>query len=222
MPRSLTCLASLLLLLTAACSRPEPPAPDPLAITPHSAAIDLGAIRARLSAHRERQLERLDAYAHAGQFPHDYTTEPSLHMFRDDAGRLCAVANLVHRDGRDDLVDTTARSHNDLAIADVSDGPMLDWILASGLTQEELARIQAPAPLVQRAPAVVRPPRPAPRPVEIARNTPPNAMTEAQMTAALRAHIANVEAELRAHADHSLDLAIDRYVAHRESTAGAS
>lgn len=222
MLRSVTRFASLVLLLTAACSHPEPPSPDSPSITSNGAAIDVGAIRVRLSAHREQQLERLDAYARAGQFPHDYTTQPSLHMFRDAAGRLCAVANLVHRDGRDDLVDATARRQNDLAIADVSDGPILDWILASGLTQEELALIQAPAPFVQRAPAVVRRPVPAPRPLEVARNTADNAMTEAQMNAALRAHIANVEADLREHTDRSLDLAVDRYVALRDRSGASS
>lgn len=167
-------------------------------------------VRAQLAAHRDQQTARLHAYAGAGQFPHDYTTAPSLHMFRDAEGRLCAVANLVHQDGRDDLVEATVRTRNDLAVADVHDGPILDWMLGSGLTQEELARIQAPAPLLAAPPLQ---PAPSPRPVAL-----PEAprMDEATMVAAIRAHIAQVEEELRANREKSLDVAVDRWMAaHR-------
>jgi hypothetical protein len=169
------------------------------------------AVRAQLAAHRDQQIARLDAYARAGQFPHDYTTAPSLHMFRDAAGRLCAVANLVHQDGRDDLVDATVRTRNDLAVADVHEGPILDWMLGSGLTQEELASIQAPAPLL----APPQPSAPAPRPV-----AGPEAprFDEKAMIALIRAHITQVEGELRANREQSLDVAVDRWMAaHRTS-----
>jgi hypothetical protein len=154
-------------------------------------------LRAQLAAHRDQQIARLDAYARAGQFPHDYTTAPSLHMFRDAEGRLCAVANLVHEDGRDDLVEATVRNRNDLVVVDVHDGPMLDWMLDSGLTQEELARIQAPAPMVAVPPLPPAPPR----------------IDEVAMIAAIRAHIAEVEKELRANGDKSLDVAVARWKA---------
>jgi hypothetical protein len=202
-------IAPFVLFLATACSRAPTP-PDPLAAT-HTA-IGRAAIRARLAAHRDQQLQRLEAYASAGQFPHNYTTAPSLHMFRDDAGRLCAVANLLHQDGRDDLVDATVRDRNDFEIADAHGGPMLDWVLASGLTQEELARIQAPA-VVRRPRAPLPRQVPVPRPVEVARNQPENAIPEAQMDAAVRAHVTAVEVELRANAARSLDLAVDRYIA---------
>ena len=192
------------LLLLAGCHDPDAARERPQPTTQQAEAI-----RAQLSAHREQQIARLDVYARGGQFPHDYTTAPSLHMFRDAAGRLCAVANLVHQDGRDDLVDVTVRTRNDLAVADVHDGPILDWMLGSGLTQEELASIQAPAPLL----APPQPVAPAPRPV--AQNDAPR-IDEKAMNALIRAHIAQVEGELRANREKSLDVAVDRWMAaHR-------
>ncbi|HEX8796205.1 MAG TPA: hypothetical protein VF765_34885 [Polyangiaceae bacterium] len=181
------------LLLLAGCGGPDAARDrhDPMAATAQSP-VD---VRAQLAAHRDEQMARLEAYSRAGQFPHDYTTAPSLHMFRDADGRLCAVANLVHQDGRDDLVETTVRTRNDLVVADVHDGPMLDWMLGSGLTQEELARIQAPAPVLAAPPVRPAPPR----------------VDEVAMIAAIRAHIAQVEAELRANREKSLDVAVDRW-----------
>jgi hypothetical protein len=209
-------IACLSLLLAAACSRPDTPSREDPGTSKTALGLDRAAIRAEFAAHRQQQLERLEEYAAAGEFPHDYTTAPSLHMFRDDAGRLCAVANLVHRDGRDDLVSATVRDHNDLAVADVHDGPMLAWMLTSGLTQEELARIQAPAPMVQRAPTR---PQLVARTLEVAKNTVTRAITEAQMKATIRGHVAQVEAELVAGKDHSLDIAVDRYIAWRTGAA---
>jgi hypothetical protein len=177
------------LLLLAGCHQP-----DATRDRPHPTTENAQALRAQLAAHRDQEIARLDDYARAGQFPHDYTTAPSLHMFRDAEGRLCAVANLVHQDGRDDLVDVTVRTRNDLTVADVHDGPILDWMLGSGLTQEELARIQAPAPVL----AVPR-------------------IDEPAMIAAIRAHIAQVEAELRANREHSLDVAVDRWMAAHQT-----
>ena len=187
-----TYAASLVFFLgVASCSRaPATFEPTPF---PHSA-NDRTAVRARLAAHRDQQVERLETYSRAGAFPHDETVAPSLHVFKDAAGRLCAVANLVHADGRDDLVAATVREHNDLAIADVHGGAMGEWILASGLTQEELARIQVPAVYVPR-------------------------VSEAQLQAAVRAHIAEVEAELRANREASLDSAVERYVARANGVA---
>jgi hypothetical protein len=181
MRRSLAVLSVLVALTQVALAGARPrPAPD--------------AIRARLAARRATAIERLHAYAVAGQFPHDYVMAPALHMFRDDAGRYCAVANLVHLDGRDDLVEEVVRAQNDLAVADVHEGELYDWMLGSGFTQEELARIQKPAPFVER-----RPP------------------SEDAMNRAMVAHLTAVEAELRASTDASLTIATQRYQARPRS-----
>jgi hypothetical protein len=144
-------------------------------------------------------------------------------MFRDAEGRYCAVANLVHQDGRDDLVEQTVREHNDLAVHDVTDGPMKAWILESGLTQEELERVQLPAmPMDARfrrlqpeaAPLVAAKKVDAPKPLETPTvHAMPVAAAERDEEALrtqVRAHLAEVEGELRAHTDASLALAVRR------------
>jgi hypothetical protein len=202
----LTTLLRLLpagLLVLAACSG-SPPSPAPKRSEPvASEPSQRDSVRARLAVHRVQQVERLGEYASRGEFPHNYDAPPSAHIFRDDAGRLCAVANLVHQDGRDDLVDATVRANNGLAIADVHDGPMLDWVLGSGLTQEELARIQMPAPVITR-----------PQPVRKAAPLVARAdADETRMKEAVVRHVEQVQAELRAATEKSLDAAVERYLA---------
>jgi hypothetical protein len=193
------------LFVLSACSgshpSPTPTRSEPTASEP--SARDFA--RARLAVHRVQQIERLGEYASRGEFPHNYAKAPSAHIFRDDAGRLCAVANLVHQDGRDDLVDATVRARNDLAVADVHDGPMLEWILGSGLTQEELVRVQLPAPVVMRPP-----PKPAKQADPLVARA---AAEEARMKEAVVRHIEQVQAALRADTEKSLDAAADRYLA---------
>jgi hypothetical protein len=175
-------------------------------------------LRARLAQHREQQLARLHAYAQAGVFPRNERSPGYVHMFRDDGGRLCAVANLVHADGRDDLVDDVAAHHNDLQIAHVHDGPLYDWLLASGLSQEELARIQVPLP-----------PRMRPKPLAVAAGKPTRAAgpaaivrSEDDVRTEIQGKLAEVEADLRAGSERSLDLALARWVDARPGPAAVA
>src|SRR5207244_11656845 len=100
---------------------------------------------------------------------------------------------------------------NDLAVADVPEVPLMAWVLASGLTQEELVDIQLPAPPLTN--------RPLPKVQQVAQKPenlvidPPGAIAEAQMDAIVRAHVAEVEARLRASTEASLDVAVTRYMA---------
>ncbi len=200
-PRGLRRFALVAVLLSAACSRPAPPGAEGASrpVAP-AAALDRAAVRAQLAEHRTRELAHLHEYGVAGQFPHNTTTAPSLHMFRDPEGRLCAVADLIQTDGRGDLVEATVLAQNDVAIADVHGGAMMDWIVRSGLTQEELVRIQAPAPFLARRPPPL--PRPAADPLNVATAPSP----EEQMNAAIASHVTQVEAELRASTERSLDV----------------
>jgi hypothetical protein len=199
---------ALLAAPAAGCARRDPD-PHPVASVT-TRAVERAAVRARLAAHRAQQIEQLHAYGERGEFPRQVTSQAPLHVFRDDAGRLCAVANLIDKDGRGDLVLATARTRNELAIAGVEDGPILDWALASGLTREELVRIQAPAPPL--LPARMPPPAP-PRPADVARNDAARPVSVAEMTAAIRAHVREVEAELRDGTEPSLDVAVERLLA---------
>jgi len=167
---------------------PHPPEPA------RPAAPDRTALRARLANRRAEQIAHLHAYGEKRQFPLNVHNAPNFHMFCDPKGRLCAVANLLETDGRHDLVQTTARENNALSVADVHDGPIMDWILASGLTREEVVRVQ------------LWPARPVPK-------TRKPATVEERMNAAVAKHVVQMEAELKANTDASLVIAVERYLA---------
>lgn len=94
---------------------------------------------------REMNLDRLQAYGKAGIFPRN-TDYPGkrLPCFIDKYGTRCAVAHLMEKSGYPDLVKKMARTNSHMRVKDIKDGPALDWIKRSGLTQEELARMQCP------------------------------------------------------------------------------
>ena len=115
----------LLLLITACVSTRTPVSPT----TPD------------LAARRAQMIAWLHDYAAAGVFPRDDAGRP-LSVFRDTHGVRCPMAELIFRSGHADLVDQVATTHNDLRLADVHSGPLHAWILASGLTQEEVVMIQ--------------------------------------------------------------------------------
>ncbi len=148
---------------------------------------DAKLVRVQLAARRKLQIERLHAYAANGVFPKNRVSQMPLNVFRDDDGHLCAVANLVDLDGKHALVDQTAKTNNFVRVAEQSSGDLHDWVLTSGFTKEEIARIQAPY-----------------MPME-----PSTAWLEKEKER-LQTHFADVERELLANQDASLDLAVTR------------
>lgn len=178
-----------------------------------SAAPEASMTRDELRAHRRQQLARLQAYADAGVFPRNYPDVNHVHMFKDPDGRYCAVANLIHQDGRDDVVDRIAFEDNGFTIATEDDTEVDAWIRTSGLTRAEVTRIQRPAPTVFRARpalqavAALEPIAPAPAPFAPV-PAPDAPVSEAEMTRALQTQLAAIETELRAHEDASLDEAV--------------
>jgi hypothetical protein len=153
---------------------------------------DLAATRAELAARRATQIERFHAYAQAGVFPKNRVMPVMANIFRDEDGHLCAVANLVHLDGHDDLVDHAARTNNFVRVAQVPEGPLHDWVLTSGLTNEEIAVIQEPY-----MPAV------------------PTADFDQAERARLQTKFAEIEKKLVASHEASLDTAVARLAASR-------
>jgi hypothetical protein len=107
-------------------------------------AVDRDELRKELAAQRDLNLKRFHAYRKAGVYPHNSYEQGFINVWRDDDQHLCAVANLVAKQGNDELVDSVASEENFVRIADVSSGPLLDWVLTSGFTQEEIAMIQYP------------------------------------------------------------------------------
>lgn len=106
--------------------------------------IDRAKLRKELAARRDLNLKRFHTYRLARVYPHNTYQKGFLHVWRDNDRHLCAVANLIAKDGRDDLVDKTETENNNIRLADVTTGPLMDWVLTSGFTQEELVMIQWP------------------------------------------------------------------------------
>ena len=101
-------------------------------------------LQAELTAARKLQIQRLRAYANARQFPRNTYAMGKVNVLIDDDGNICAAANLMAQDGRLALVQRLAAKNNFLRFADVKSGAAYQWILHSGLTQEEIALIQEP------------------------------------------------------------------------------
>jgi hypothetical protein len=153
--------------------------------------------RVYLSQQRATQIARLRVYAQNGVFPLNRVRPGRVNVFVDPSGRLCAVANLMALSGHRTLVDRVAQSNNFLQFRDVSSGPLADWALSSGLTREELIRIQEPYSFI-----------PA--------NVPQNIAWQAEQAerARLQAHFAMVLQELEFNTDRSLDVAVSRLGSH--------
>jgi hypothetical protein len=117
-------------------------APDP---QPDAPGIDKTELRRALGEERAMHLARFDEYRKKRVYPHN-TYEPGmLNVWRDADDHLCAIATLVHLDGKDDVVDAIAKGDNFVKTADLTDGPVMDWMLTSGFTQEEVVMIQQPS-----------------------------------------------------------------------------
>ena len=154
----------------------------------------------QLAARRALNLTRFIAYRERGIFPDNHVQPGMRNVFIDDEGHICAAANLIDADGLGSIVRQVAREANDIRLADVRDGVLLDWILASGFTQQEVALIQEPYDFID-----VREPSIEEREFEEKRR--------------LQQHFTEVEAALRQNAHASLALAVDRLIAHRAAHA---
>jgi hypothetical protein len=106
--------------------------------------VDRDVLRKELAAQRTLNLKRFAEYRRARVYPHNSYENGKLNVWRDADEHLCAVANLMAKQGLDTLVTQTATEHNFVRIADVTSGPLIDWVLTSGLTQEEIVMIQWP------------------------------------------------------------------------------
>ncbi len=161
--------------------------------------------RARLDDARTRQIERLKAYADAGRFPRNHRIFGRVPIFVDDDGATCAVAHLMTLDGRGAAVKAISAADNYIYVEDVREGPLVDWVLFSGLLIEEAALIQpgytrwrgGRGPLDAAGP---------PRTAEW--NRPERARVPED--ARLRAHFARVVEQLERHRARAVETALDR------------
>jgi hypothetical protein len=90
----------------------------------------------------------LREYREAGRFPRNHRfVGRAIPFFRDSGGALCAMAYLIERTGRRDLVDRVALTRNNAFIAELADDPALRaWLDSVGLSVAEAGRIQPTYP----------------------------------------------------------------------------
>jgi hypothetical protein len=85
----------------------------------------------------------LQEYTDAGRFPVNDRFPAATPIFRDSRGTLCAMAYLIDRSGRGDLVDRVAATRNTEYIPRLADDPdLVAWLDSAGLSVAEAARIQ--------------------------------------------------------------------------------
>ena len=178
---------------------------------PSPKADDVASARAELAQRREEMITALHTYWERGAFPVNVYQARTVNIFRDDEGRLCAVANLVHASGHDDLVLAQVETDNYIRLKDLgADGPLADWILGSGFTREELVDLQGAGY------EYMRPQMPNEQTIQLGQNTlnvdTPRVVAE---RAALRTRLAAAEQRLRHDNDQSLDVAAARLAAAR-------
>lgn len=127
-----------------ACSTPRvsasPAPPQPLVAPAVTGALPSTDVVIELAAQRAKLLGWLHDYREAGVFPSVLGMPASV--FVDPSGVRCPMAELLHKSGRDDLIDAVAREANTVRLADIHAGPLHAWMLGSGLTQEEIALVQ--------------------------------------------------------------------------------
>lgn len=103
----------------------------------------LSEVEKKIREHRQLQIERLHEYRDRGQFPrNEGESQTSVPIFVDSHGTHCAVGYLMHRSGADEAVAEVVAENNLVYVPDVEQGMLVDWVLQSGLTQEEAALIQ--------------------------------------------------------------------------------
>jgi len=144
-----------LLAVTASCG-PDGPGNDPewteLAVS-HYARVErelLAADTSHLSPGQSTERERLIRELRAYRERRDFTVNADFRgarvpYFVDGDGRLCAVANLLHQWGEDDLVARVAAGDNHAYVSDLAGSPELTaWLSGVGLSAWEAARNQVP------------------------------------------------------------------------------
>ncbi|MGH7444769.1 MAG: hypothetical protein ACREKM_07835 [Longimicrobiales bacterium] len=107
-------------------------------------ARDVSGLSVQQRAARTRLIAWLQDYSAAGEFPlNDGQSDVAVPIFRDADGTLCAMAYLIARDGRTDIVDRVANARNTAYIRELVDDPeLVAWLDEVGLTAAEAARIQ--------------------------------------------------------------------------------
>lgn len=163
--------------------------------------VDRAQVKAALAARRKQNLALFNAYRTGGVYPHNFVADGKLNVWLDDEGHLCAAATIIANSGNRDLAMSVPTTNNFVRLADVTDGALMDWMLTSGFTQEEIAAIQEPF---------------------MGRMQPIQEQPSAQRLAEdrrLARRYAQVERQLIKARKKSLELTVDRLMQHPELAA---
>jgi HEAT repeat protein len=117
------------------------------------------------AAHRQLVIELLGNYGASQAFP-EWPAGMGVRwpIFRDDHGRLCALAHLLDRTGGAALVEQVAQGNNGGWLVELKNEPaLLAWMKGHGLELSELARIQGPGWSEPPGDLASPPPMPAPQ-----------------------------------------------------------
>lgn len=179
------CLSSILLATTLSTAAAKTVAsPHKPVVENKQVKLDRAELRQKLAERRKIVIERFLKYREARVYPRNPMLGTTQHLWFDELGNLCAAATLIGYDwGREKTVKIGER-HRYVQLAKLKKGPVVDWILTSGLTHHEIVAIQAPVVGVDDEM----------RPAEIGR---------------LYALYTDVERQLRSMEDASLDAATD-------------
>jgi hypothetical protein len=204
----LTKIAALALVFSTAAASAggfaRPPHATPVPITealerpPVAELPSRAAVKAALAKRRAHNLAAFHAYWSAGVYPHNTYRVGPLNVWRDDSGHFCAAATMIDKDGQHELAEKTGNANPYIRLLDTTEGPLLDWMMTSGLTIEEIDRIQAP---------MIEPPM-------------VDAQTLAAEDAKLKKGYIATEAFLKKHANEDLELATTRLM-HYPALASA-
>lgn len=111
-------------------------------------AKEIAHLTASQQSARDDLITWLSEYRDVGRFPlNDRYSEDFTPIFRDARGVTCAMAYLIERSGRRDIVDRVERTTNLAYITELAgDGELLAWLDSAGLEISEAARIQPTYP----------------------------------------------------------------------------
>lgn len=130
--------------VTAQAKTPSVPAPE-ITIKDNQTEIDRAALRAKLAERRAVTFNNFLAYRDAMVYPINELPGGGVrHVWRDNNGNLCAAATLISKDWGRDAAIRVGKQNVELKLADIKAGPVLDWMLTSGMTRSELVAIQLP------------------------------------------------------------------------------
>jgi hypothetical protein len=111
-------------------------------------ASDVAHLTADQRAARTELSTWLAEYRDEGRFPlNDRYTDGLTPIFRDARGVTCAMAYLIERSGRRDIVDRIERTKNLAYIRELASDPeLVAWLDSAGLSVAEASRIQPTYP----------------------------------------------------------------------------